>query len=161
MFTARSALISFAVARWKGIFMPGVEKAPYKGGFKRRQLKSYTRRFVAIVGISFALLAGSLGTEFVYVANFISNDVSAYSVGANGALTPVPGSPFSTGFTAPGSYSASVAVDLSGRFVYVANTGDFPASNGSVSAYSIGANGALTSVAGSPFTAGAFPVPWR
>jgi hypothetical protein len=28
------------------------------------------------------------------VANFYSNNVSAYSIGSNGALTPVPGSPF-------------------------------------------------------------------
>ena len=32
--------------------------------------------------------------KFAYVANFYSNNVSAYSIGSNGALTPVPGSPF-------------------------------------------------------------------
>ena len=32
--------------------------------------------------------------RFVYVANIDSNDISAYSIASNGALTPVPGSPF-------------------------------------------------------------------
>ena len=94
------------------------------------------------------LLVPSLRAEFVYVANLESNTVSAYSVGANGALTPVAGSLF-----AAGSGPESVAVDLLGRFVYVANTG-----SNNVSAYSVGANGALTPVAGSPFAAGIEPI---
>ena len=45
-----------------------------------------------------------------------------------------------------------MAVDILGRFVYVAN---FAAN--SVSAYHIAENGFLTPVAGSPFPAGSFP----
>jgi 6-phosphogluconolactonase len=70
-----------------------------------------------------------------------------YYIGRNGALTPVPGSPFST---AP--IPEFVAVDLLGRFVYVTSE-----STTNVSAYSIGPNGALAPVAGSPFTAGFVP----
>ncbi len=76
------------------------------------------------------------------------NNVSAYSIGADGALTPVPGSPF-----AAGSRPVSVAVDPTGKFAYVANDGD-----NNVSAYSIAANGALTPVPGSPFAAGSRPL---
>jgi DNA-binding beta-propeller fold protein YncE len=47
--------------------------------------------------------------KFAYVANAFGNNVSAYSIGANGALTPVTGSPFAAG-TAP----FSVAVDPTG-----------------------------------------------
>ena len=36
-------------------------------------------------------------TKFVYVANIDSNDISAYSIDSNGALKPVPGSPFAAG----------------------------------------------------------------
>jgi 6-phosphogluconolactonase len=75
------------------------------------------------------------------------NIVSAYSIGANGALTPVRGSPFLAG-----SRPISVAVDPTGKFAYVA---DWYGDN--VSAYSIGANGALTPVPGSPFLAGDLP----
>jgi len=90
--------------------------------------------------------------RFAYVANWFSGTISAYIIGADGALTPVTGSPFEAG-----SNPYSVTVDPSGSFVYVANYGDgIVASN--VSAYSIESNGALTPVAGSPFTAGTGPV---
>ncbi len=35
--------------------------------------------------------------KFAYLANNVNNNVSAYSIGANGVLTPVPGSPFAAG----------------------------------------------------------------
>jgi DNA-binding beta-propeller fold protein YncE len=82
------------------------------------------------------------------IAPFNGN-VSAYSIGANGALTQLTslGSPFAAGFN-----PVSVAVDPTGKFVYVANGGD-----NTVSAYSVGASGALTAVPGTPFAAGQFP----
>jgi hypothetical protein len=48
------------------------------------------------LAIGFVLLAGSLRAEFLYVANAFSDDVSAYRISPNGALTPVAGSPFPT-----------------------------------------------------------------
>ena len=69
------------------------------------------------------------------------------SVGENGALEPVLGSPFPTG-----SDPFGVAVDPFGRLVYVANN-----ISSDVWAYQIGENGALTPVAGSPFSAGLNP----
>jgi 6-phosphogluconolactonase (cycloisomerase 2 family) len=35
--------------------------------------------------------------QFLYAVNYNSNDVSAYTLSAIGALTPVPGSPFAVG----------------------------------------------------------------
>ena len=93
-------------------------------------------------------LAPPLRAQFVYVTNETSNNVSAYSIGADGALTPVPGSPFAAGIQ-----SYSVAVDPTGKFAYVPN---FNSAN--VSAYSIGADGALTQLTGSPFAAGQIPI---
>ena len=67
---------------------------------------------------------------------------------ATGALTPVTGSPF-----AGGAFLKSIAVDPSGRFVYVTDNGI-----AKVSAFAINASsGALTPVAGSPFAAGIQP----
>jgi 6-phosphogluconolactonase (cycloisomerase 2 family) len=83
---------------------------------------------------SFILLAAPLRAQFVYVTTYHSNTVLAYSIGSNGALTPVPGSPVATG-----NLPQSVTVDPSGRFAYVANWYD-----DNVSAYSIGSDGALT-----------------
>jgi 6-phosphogluconolactonase len=87
--------------------------------------------------------------KFLYVANFSSNNVSAYSINATtGVLTPVAGSPFAAGVR-----PNAIAVDPSGKFVYVANSG-----NSTVSAYSYNAaTGVLTPVAGSPFAAGVIP----
>src|SRR5260221_7232456 len=102
------------------------------------------------LAIGFVCLAAPLRAQFAYVANIGSNNVSAYSIGANGALMfNVPGSPFLAG-----SGPSSVAVDPTAKFAYVANIG-----SNNVSAYSIGANGALTPLAslGSPFAAGTKP----
>src|ERR1700733_3725837 len=98
----------------------------------------------SMLAVSFLCLAAPLRAQFAYVANDSSNNVSAYSIGSNGALTPVPGSPFAAG---PGANS--VVVDPTGKFAYVAN-----ANTNNVSAYSIGSNGALTPIPGSPFAAG-------
>jgi 6-phosphogluconolactonase (cycloisomerase 2 family) len=99
--------------------------------------------FIALstVAISFGFLATPLRAQFVYVTNDFPSTVSAYSIGSNGALTPVPGSPF-----AAGGFPSSVAVDPTSKFAYVAGTN-------TVSAYSIASNGALTPVPGSPFAA--------
>ncbi|MGA8534083.1 MAG: beta-propeller fold lactonase family protein [Candidatus Tumulicola sp.] len=88
--------------------------------------------------------------QFAYVANFGSNDVSAFSVDAtSGALTPVAGSPFKAG-TAP----YGIAIDATGEFAYVANLG-----SNNVSAYVIDAtSGALKKVKGSPFATGTNPL---
>jgi hypothetical protein len=63
-------------------------------------------KLCSLVAIGLTLLAQPLRAEFVYVINLESNNVSAYRIGKNGALTPVVGSPFPTG-----SGPVSVAVD--------------------------------------------------
>lgn len=78
----------------------------------------------------------------------LPGSVSAYSIGPDGALTPVSGSP-----VAAGNEPLSVAVDPAAQFIYAGNYTD-----GTVSAYSIGSDGALTPVPGSPFAAGTGPV---
>jgi 6-phosphogluconolactonase (cycloisomerase 2 family) len=89
--------------------------------------------------------------SFLYVSNQGSNNVSAYTIGGTGALTPVTGSPFASG-TAP----SSVAVSPNGSFLYVSNQG-----SNNVSAYTItGGTGVLTPLAslnGNPFAAGTSP----
>lgn len=83
--------------------------------------------------------------KFLFVSNQGANSVSAFSVNTGtGTLTAVAGSPFATGARPTG-----IAVDPMGRFVFVANQ-----AADSISVFSIGANGALSPVAGSPFTAG-------
>jgi len=99
---------------------------------------------LATLVIGFVWPATPLRAQFVYVANLNSNNISAYSIVADGSLTPVPGSPFKAG-----SRPQSVALHPTNKFAYVANDG-----SNNISAYSIAANGVLTPIPGSPFKAG-------
>ncbi|MBV8997018.1 MAG: beta-propeller fold lactonase family protein [Pseudonocardiales bacterium] len=74
--------------------------------------------------------------------------MSVFSVGADGTLSPVPGSPFATG-----AKPSSVAFSPSGRLLAVANAYD-----NTVSVFSVGAGGTLSPATGSPFATGRNPV---
>jgi 6-phosphogluconolactonase len=91
---------------------------------------------------------------FVFTNNDrIPNSISAFSAAANGALSPVPGSPFLTGGNgAGGGFFASnrITTAVVKAFLYAANSG-----SNTVSAFSINpATGVLTAVLGSPFATG-------
>jgi 6-phosphogluconolactonase (cycloisomerase 2 family) len=91
---------------------------------------------------------------FAYVSNPGIGMVTGFSF-ANGVLTPIPGSPFSSGSTG-GAFG--LAVDPSDRFLYVANPSatnlaPFQATVGNISGFNIdSATGALSPIQGSPFT---------
>jgi 6-phosphogluconolactonase len=87
--------------------------------------------------------------KFVYVANH-EGTVSAFSIGATGALTAI-GSVAAGGPVAVGFSPSSVAVDPTGRFVYVVN----PDAN-AIFAFGIGPTGALTPLGSVP--AGTRPI---
>jgi len=81
------------------------------------------------------------GGAELFVSNTGSNDVSAYVIDANsGAIAQVAGSPFASGGRGPGFVAAT------GAFVYVADQ-----TTNDLTAFSIGNNGALSPVPGSPF----------
>jgi 6-phosphogluconolactonase (cycloisomerase 2 family) len=90
---------------------------------------------------------------FAYVTNVWDNTISGYAINAaTGALTPIAGSPFAAGPDPRG-----IVIDLTGQFAYVTNLDSDLAST--VSGYSINpASGALTQLAGSPWTAGSGPI---
>ena len=86
-------------------------------------------------------------TNFAYVANMGSDNLTGFSFVPNGVI-PMPGSPFATGTMPTG-----VAIDPSGRFVYVANSG-----SNNISGFSIDSTtGVATPMASSPFPAGTNP----
>jgi 6-phosphogluconolactonase len=88
--------------------------------------------------------------KFVYVTNPGQGTVTAFTF-SNGALGKVPNSPIFSGLGAIG-----LAVDSSGRFLYVANAAapnSSVPSQGNISGFNIDPNtGALTPILGSPFT---------
>jgi 6-phosphogluconolactonase len=76
--------------------------------------------------------------KFVYAALTLSNEVVAFSIASNGALTAVPGSPFAAGTTPLGMTTVK-------NFLYAANAEG-------ISGFSIDeSSGVLTPLAGSPF----------
>lgn len=85
--------------------------------------------------------------RFQYVANRSSNDISAHSIGADGTLTQLAGSPY-----AAGASPTAIAVSVDGRFVYTGNT------NGTISMLAAAADGTLAPIAGSPMPSGGLDV---
>ena len=83
--------------------------------------------------------------KYAYAANSGSNNVSQYTIAANGALTP-------TSTIAARTNPVALTVDPSGVFVYVANLG-----SADVSQYAIGLNGILTLMATPAVAAGTSP----
>jgi 6-phosphogluconolactonase (cycloisomerase 2 family) len=93
--------------------------------------------------ISIAIAPDATGKfgKFAYVANSRSDNVSMYTIDAmSGALTLI-------GTISAGTAPASVGIDPSGKFVYVANDGGYVVNEASLSMFTIdGATGALTSI---------------
>jgi 6-phosphogluconolactonase len=93
-------------------------------------------------------LAVDPGSKYLFVTETGLNSLRVLSIGTNGALTELTGSPYTTGLG-----PAGVVVDATGSYVYVANETD-----STISGFLLSATGALTSISGSPFTTGTNPV---
>lgn len=111
-----------------------------------------TGALAAVTGSPFATGARPIGVavdtmgKFVFVANQADSSISAFSIGANGLLSPVAGSPFVAG------NPYGLAVNPAGTVLFANNFPDTMISDlNTVSAFQIGANGALSPVPGSPF----------
>ena len=93
-------------------------------------------------------IAVDSAAKFLYATNPATNTVSGFAIQPGGSLTPVPGLTAGTGAT-----PVAAAVDLTGTYLYVANTG-----GGSVSQFSIDATtGALTALSPTTVTVGTNP----
>lgn len=56
-------------------------------------------------------LAVSPSGRFLYASNGVSSDVTAYTIGSDGALRQIPGSPFSDGINGPGFQAMAMLPD--------------------------------------------------
>ncbi len=106
---------------------------------------------------AFLVLASGLGAQsrFVYANNDVpsTNTVSGFTANSNGVLTQITGSPFATGGggVAGGASGVDRITVAGGKFLYASNGG-----TQNISAFSVNpTTGALTPVAGSPFSDGA------
>lgn len=90
-------------------------------------------------------LAVDSNSAYLYVARSgVGPGVAVYTIGAQGHIVSVAGSPF-----AAGTQTYSVTLDKTGKYVYAANRGD-----STISGYTIGTGGALTALSGSPYVSG-------
>lgn len=82
--------------------------------------------------------------RFLFVSNFTSKVIAVLNVAADGSLSQtLPGSPFAN---PAGIRGAGIATNQAGTLLFGAGI-----RSNNISVFSIGANGTLTSVAGSPF----------
>jgi 6-phosphogluconolactonase (cycloisomerase 2 family) len=86
--------------------------------------------------------AGSL--LFGGEANLTGTHIDVFSIGSNGALSPIPGSPFDNQGT--GVNSNVVVLSPSDRHLFVSNQ-----SSSTISVFDVASDGALSLVPGSPF----------
>jgi len=91
----------------------------------------------------------------LFIALNGSNEILIFQIGASGALTLAPGSPFSTGVDSP----INLGTDGTGKYLYAALDPDLATHTAArTGAYVIGANGSLTAVPGSPFAYGMWEI---
>lgn len=92
-------------------------------------------------------------SKFVFATETGISAVRVFTIGTNGALSPVSGSPFSVG-TGP----SAVMVDSSGSYVYVTNRTANSSGTYTINGFALTNSGTLSALSGSPYTTGAEPV---
>jgi len=96
-------------------------------------------------------IVATSSASFLYASDK-GNGIDGFTIGQNGTLAPIHGSPW------PGPenyYGGGLAIDPAGKFVYAASAAGPP---GLVAGFTVSAaTGALTPMAGSPFSVGVVP----
>jgi 6-phosphogluconolactonase (cycloisomerase 2 family) len=105
-------------------------------------------RCLALMVLAIGAFAAAHAQNYVYSNNVTSpNGVTGYSVGSDGSLTVIPGSPFAAVGDGGGGYFASRQIAVWGNFLFASNS-----DSNSIAVFSIApSTGALTAVPGSPF----------
>ncbi|HSS99156.1 MAG TPA: beta-propeller fold lactonase family protein [Terriglobales bacterium] len=125
-----------------------VETGP-AGGTNASAISSYA----AYTGGALSVISPSVATQgaatcwlqvtpngyFVYTANSGTSTISGFSIGANGSLTPLPGT--IVGTLPGGSTDLDVTVSSNGKFLYTLNTGA-----GTIGIFGIQKDGTLVSL---------------
>lgn len=90
----------------------------------------------------FALVGSGTGAGDLFISNFKDNNISSYSIGSTGQLTP-------SGTFVTGQGPTCMAIDVTGTYFYATNY-----ISGSVTGATIGAGGVLTLLPDTPFLVG-------
>jgi 6-phosphogluconolactonase (cycloisomerase 2 family) len=103
---------------------------------------------LAYAGVQPSASASDPTSRFLYVTDAASNEMYAYTIGANGALTALTNGPFATGVFPDG-----ITIDPSGTYIYVSNYNSNTISPYQI-AQSTGAPSALAGAASYPTKTG-------
>lgn len=105
-------------------------------------------------GVEPTAVALDQAARHVYVVNVGDGTISQYNIEADNSLAPMnPATVINPGMKTLGVTPSAVILDPTGSFLYVANSGD-----GTVSQFSIGSGGRLTSLTPATVAAGTEPV---
>lgn len=142
----------------KGVLLNGASQtagvAQFSIDSQTGALTALTDPSIDVPGANGAPMVGDPAGPYVYV-NGTGGSVLGFSIDAtSGALTAIPGSPFSGGDDL--SAESGMAIDSAGDTLYIANCSGPNAGNLSVSSIDPHTGG-LTQIAGSPFATGACP----
>ncbi|MGE5323802.1 MAG: lactonase family protein [Actinomycetota bacterium] len=98
-------------------------------------------------------IGATVAGDLLFAANTETDNISVFKIDpSTGVLTAVPGSPFATGNVGGNAAGISVSATPDGRFLMAASFG-----SSNVAVFSIGSNGALSPITGSPFPTQANP----
>lgn len=98
-------------------------------------------------------IGSDLSSSFLFVGE-TGSGVRVFTIGSNGSLKEVTGSPFQTPQSDPTAIGpAAIVTDPTNKYVYVANR-----TSSTITGYSLGTTGTLTQLSTSPFTAGTGPL---
>ena len=111
---------------------------------------------------SISTIGSDAAAKYIYLLDPASEDIWYYTIGTNGLLQAVNGSPTSN--VAQESVAGNpiaVTSDSKSKFLYVANAGPSSTNvtqpSSDISAFTIAANGVLAPIAGAPFPTGSGP----
>ena len=108
---------------------------------------------------SISTIGTDAATKYLYVLDPENNLIWYYTIGANGLLQAVNGSPTSNSQSVAGN-PLVLTSDSKSKFLYVANAGPSTSlgqANSDISGFTIAANGVLAQIAGAPFVTGSGP----
>ena len=132
---------------------------PYAANTSTGQLTTTQNSEFVTGAASISAMGASASKTYIYILDPLGDNIWYYTIGTNGLLQAVNGSPTSNAQSNAGNPIA-LTTDSKQKFLYVANAGPStgvgePSSD--ISAYTIAANGVLAGISGAPFGTGSGP----
>ena len=132
---------------------------PYSYNSSSGQLTTTQNTEFVTGAASISAIGSTASQSYIYILDPVGDNIYYYTVGTNGLLQAVNGSPTSNSQSVSGN-PIQLTSDSKSKFLYIANAG--PSSgigqpSSDISAYTIASNGVLAAVGGAPFGTGSGP----